>query len=114
MKAFLGGPVVITGAGGHVGALLSRLLADMPNEVRALGRRNNLVEAVRDADAVVHLAGTLQPRKGNSYEQWNVETVRKSVEALAGSSDKRIVFLSCVGSRRVARRLQHGRPTFRE
>jgi NADH dehydrogenase len=66
--------------------------------VRALGRRDNLAEAVRDADALVHLAGTLQPLKGNTYEQANVDTVRKTIEALAGSSVKRIAFLSYVGA----------------
>src|SRR5262249_45861677 len=95
---FLRGPVAITGASGHVGGFLSRRLAEVPNEVRALGRRDNLTEAFRDADAVVHLAGTLQPLKGNTYEQANVETVRKTVEALTGSSVKRIVFLSYVGA----------------
>jgi NADH dehydrogenase len=98
MGTFLNGPVVITGASGHVGSFLSNRLAELPNEVRALGRRDNLVEAVREADAVVHLAGTLQPLKGNSYEQANVETVRETVEALAGSSVKRIGFLSYVGA----------------
>src|SRR5262245_17206779 len=98
MGAFLDGPIVITGSSGHVGGFLSRRLAELPNEVRPLGRRDNLVTAVRDADAVVHLAGTLQPLKGNTYEQANVETARKTVEALAGSSVKRIVLLSYVGA----------------
>jgi len=53
---------------------------------------------MRNADAVVHLAGALQPLKGNTYEQANVETARRTVEALAGSSVKRIVFLSYVGA----------------
>ena len=66
--------------------------------MRALGRRDDLVEAMRNADAVVHLAGTLQPLRGNTYRQANVETVRKTVEALAGSPVKRIVFLSYVGA----------------
>src|SRR5262245_20352130 len=98
MGTLLSGPVAVTGASGHVGGVLSNRLGRFPNEVRALGRRDDLVEAVRDADAVVHLAGTLQPLKGNTYEQANVETVRKTVEALAGSSVKRIVFLSYVGA----------------
>src|SRR5262245_57142342 len=100
MGTLLSGPVAVTGASGHVGGALSNRLGRFPNEVRALGRRDDLVEAVRDADAVVHLAGTLQPLKGNTYEQANVETVRKTVEALAGSSVKRIVFLSYVGADR--------------
>jgi len=98
MSELLSGPVAITGASGHVGGALSRRLGKFPNEVRAPGRRDNLVEAVRNADAVVHLAGTLQPLKGNTYEQANVETARKTVEALAGSSVKRIVLLSYVGA----------------
>jgi len=102
MGAFVSGPVVIVGGSGHVGGFLSGRLAELPNEVRALGRRDNLVEAVRDADAVVHLAGTLQPLKGNSYEQGNVETVRKTIGALAGSSVKRLVFLSYVGADRAS------------
>jgi len=53
---------------------------------------------MRDAEAVIHLAGTLQPLKGNTYQQANVETIRETVEALAGSSVKRIVFLSYVGA----------------
>src|SRR5262245_62907178 len=99
MDTLLSGPVVVTGASGHVGGVFSRRLGECPNEVRAAGRRDNLVEAVRDADAVVHLAGTLQPLRGNTYEQANVETARKTVEALAGSSVKRLVFLSYVGAR---------------
>src|SRR5262245_45337647 len=98
MGTLLSGPVAVTGASGHVGGVFSRRLAELPNEVRALGRRDNLFNAVRDADAVVHLAGTLQPLKGNTYEQANVETVRRTVEALAGSSVKRIAFLSYVGA----------------
>jgi len=98
MGAFLSGPVAITGASGHVGGFLCSRLAELPNEVRALGRRDNLVDAFREADAVVHLAGTLQPLKGNSYEQANVETVRKTIEAFTGSSVKRIAFLSYVGA----------------
>src|SRR5262245_30041453 len=98
MDTLLSGPVAVIGASGHVGGVFSRRLGECPNEVRALGRRDNVVEAVRDADAVVHLAGTLQPLKGNTYEQANVETVRKTVEASAGSSVERIVFLSYVGA----------------
>src|SRR5262245_53981256 len=98
MGTLLSGPVAVTGASGHVGGVFSRRLGELPNEVRALGRRDNLAESLRDADAVVHLAGTLQPLKGNTYEQANVETARETVEALAGSSVERIVFLSYVGA----------------
>ncbi len=98
MGRFLSGPVAVIGASGHVGRVLSGRLTELPNEARMLGRRDNLVDALHDADSVIHLAGTLQPLKGNTYEQANVETVRKTVEALAGSSVRRIVFLSYVGA----------------
>ena len=99
MAALLNGPVAVTGARGHVGGVLSRrLAAEMSNEVRLLGRGDDLAEAFSDADAVIHLAGTLQPLKGNTYEQANVATVRKTVEALPGSAVRRIVFLSYVGA----------------
>jgi len=98
MGTFLSGPVAVTGASGHVGGFLSRLLAERPNELRPLGRHDDLVSALRDADAVVHLAGTLQPLRGNTYQQANVESVRGTIDALEGSSVKRIVFLSYVGA----------------
>ena len=98
MGAFLSGPVAVTGASGHVGGFLSRRLAEQPNELRPLGRHDNVVSALRDADAVVHLAGTLQPLRGNTYEQANVESVRRTIDAVEGSSVKRIVFLSYVGA----------------
>jgi len=98
MATLLSGPIAITGARGHVGRVLSRRLAELPNEVRLLGRGDDLVAAFSDADAVVHLAGTLQPLKRNTYEQANVATVQKTVEALTGSAVRRIVFLSYVGA----------------
>src|SRR5262249_21089406 len=98
MGALLTGPIAVTGARGHVGGVLSRRLAELPNEVRLLGRGDDLVEALSDADAVIHLAGTLQPVRGNTYEQANVATVRKTVEALTGSAVRRIAFLSYVGA----------------
>src|SRR5215813_85318 len=98
MGAFLSGPVAVTGASGHVGGFLTRRLAEQPNELRPLGRHDDVVSALRDADAVVHLAGTLQPLKGNTYEQANVDTVRRTIDAVEGSSVARIVFLSYVGA----------------
>jgi nucleoside-diphosphate-sugar epimerase len=46
---------------------------------------------------VVHLAGTLRP-EGSSIEEANLETVRRTLGAVEGSSVERIVFLSCVGA----------------
>jgi uncharacterized protein YbjT (DUF2867 family) len=92
------GPVVVTGASGHVGRFVRERLAGLPNEVRAVGRDDDLRAALADADAVVHLAGTLQPMHGNSYEAANVATVRRTVTALAGSTAGRVVLLSYVGA----------------
>lgn len=94
----LTGPVAITGASGQVGTALVRRLAGLPNEVRALGRRDDLAAAFRDADSVVHLAGTLRPRRRESYVEANLRTIERTVSALEGSTVERVVFLSYVGA----------------
>jgi NADH dehydrogenase len=90
------GPIVITGASGHVGTALCRRLERDPNEVRPLGRGDDLAAAMRDAVAVVHLAGTLAPVKGDTYDSANLDTARAVVGAVAGSGVQRIVDLSYV------------------
>lgn len=92
------GPVAITGASGHVGRHVQARLARTPNEVRPLGRDADLAGAFRDADAVIHLAGTLRAIGTNTDEAANVGTVRRIVAALAGSAVRRVVYLSCVGA----------------
>jgi NADH dehydrogenase len=95
---WLRGPVAIIGADGHVGTFVQARLTSISNDVRPLGRDDDLAVALEDADAVIHLAGTLQAIGGNTYEEANVETVRRTIEALTGSSVKRVVFLSYVGA----------------
>jgi len=90
------GAIVVTGASGHVGTALVRRLAGEPNEVRPVGRGGDLAAAVRDAAAVVHLAGTLAPVKGDTYASANLDTARAVADAVAGSSVQRIVDLSYV------------------
>ena len=90
----LTGPIAVTGASGHVGTAVQRRLASEPNEVRPLGRDADLAQAFRDADAVVHLAGTLAPAKGDSYETANQGTAKAVAAALPGSSVRRMVDLS--------------------
>lgn len=92
--AHLDGPIVITGSTGQIGRALQKHLTDLPNEVRALDRRSDLGRAVRDAAAVVHLAGTLQPAPGETYVEANLETAQATAAAIARSSVRRIVFLS--------------------
>src|SRR6516164_2964595 len=77
------GPVAVTGATGQVGTALRRRLDQLPNQVRALGRGDDLAAAFGDADAVVHLAGTLQPRKPNTYRSANLDTALATAAALA-------------------------------
>lgn len=92
------GPVAITGADGHVGRALRRRLDGLPNPVRALGRFDDWSAAMRDADAVVHLAGTLQPRRPDTYETANVATAQRCLDAVAGSTTRRLILLSYVGA----------------
>jgi uncharacterized protein YbjT (DUF2867 family) len=78
---------------------LLRRLADQANEVRPLGRDDDLATAFSDADAVVHLAGTLQPRTPNTYRAANLDTALATAAALAGSPAERVVFLSFLTAR---------------
>lgn len=92
------GPIAITGASGQVGRALRRRLEQFSNEVRPLGRGDSLTDAVRDAEVVVHLAGTLRPKPDDGYEDSNTGTVERMLRALERSSVERIVFLSHVGA----------------
>jgi NADH dehydrogenase len=93
------GPVAVTGARGQVGTELARRLAQLPNQVRLVGREDDLGAAFGDADAVVHLAGTLQPRKPNTYRAANLDTALATATALAHSAAQRVVFLSFLTAR---------------
>jgi NADH dehydrogenase len=93
------GPVAVTGARGQVGTALRRRLDQLPNQVRPLGREDDLAAAFGDADAVVHLAGTLQPRKPNTYRAANLDTALATAAALAQSQAQRVVFLSFITAR---------------
>jgi NADH dehydrogenase len=91
--------VAVTGASGQVGAQLRRRLGQLPNQVRPLGREDDLAAAFGEADAVVHLAGTLQPRKPNTYRAANLDTALATAAALARSRAQRVVFLSFLTAR---------------
>lgn len=88
------GPIVVTGASGQVGTALQRRLAGVPNPVRPVGRGDDLAVALQDAEVLVHLAGTLQPRRPNTYRAANLGTAVASAAALTGSGVDRVVFLS--------------------
>ena len=91
--------MAVTGATGQVGTALLRRLDQLPNQARALGREDDLAAAFSDADAVVHLAGTLQPRKPNTYRSANLDTALATATALAQSRAQRVVFLSFITAR---------------
>jgi uncharacterized protein YbjT (DUF2867 family) len=82
-----------------VGSALTTRLDDLPNQVRPLGRGDDLDVAFRDAEVVVHLAGTLQPRKPNTYRAANLDSAVATSLALAGSAVRRVVFLSFLTAR---------------
>ena len=92
------GAIAITGASGQVGTVLRRRLGAFPNDVRPLARHGDLAGAFRDAEVVVHLAGTLRPEPPNTYVEANLRTVKRTVAALEGSSVERVVFLSYLGA----------------
>jgi uncharacterized protein YbjT (DUF2867 family) len=91
--------VAVVGASGQVGTGLRRRLDRLPNQVRPLGREDDLSAAFGDAEAVVHLAGTLQPRKPNTYRTANLDTALATASALAQSRAQRVVFLSFLTAR---------------
>ena len=90
--------VTIVGASGQVGLATRGRLARERVQVRPLGRADDLASAVKDADVVVHLAGTLLPRRPSTYQAANRDTVAATCAALAGSSARRVIFLSFPGA----------------
>jgi NADH dehydrogenase len=89
--------IAITGASGQVGTLLRERL-DGTAEVTPLNHGEDWAAGIAGADAVVHLAGTLQPKGRNTYESANVETSATVAAAARESGSGRIVFLSYVGA----------------
>jgi uncharacterized protein YbjT (DUF2867 family) len=98
MTELRSGPVAVTGASGQVGTLLRKRLAEHGNETRPLNRGDDWTAGIHSAAVVVHLAGTLQPKGGSTYESANVETTRTVASAAAAAGVSRIVFLSYVGA----------------
>jgi NAD(P)H dehydrogenase (quinone) len=90
--------IAITGASGQVGTLLRQRLEEAGTEALPLNRGDDWAAAIARAGAVVHLAGTLQPKGSNTYESANVETSATVAAAARASGLGRIVFLSYVGA----------------
>ena len=120
------GPLLVTGANGHLGRLVLRTLArdadappvravvrseraaaslsDLPGaagrDVRIVDYRDGagLVEAVRGASAAIHLAGILKETRGNRYEDAHERPARALAAACAAAGVPRIVHTSIHGA----------------
>jgi NADH dehydrogenase len=108
------GKVAITGASGQVGrALLSRLAVHPVHTVALVRapvtlRASEVIAgpfdspqasaALKDADLVVHLAGTLWPVGDNSYEEAILRTSEAVADAAGSGKARRLVILSAVGA----------------
>lgn len=114
MGSATGEIIAITGADGQVGRALLERLRNMGVRTTALTRQPVELPATRtvrdpldgeaaraalkEADIIVHLAGTLRPSGRNSYETANVETTRAVVQAVREGKARRILYLSYVGA----------------
>ena len=90
--------IAVTGASGQVGKLVCRRLAETQIEVLPLDHGDDWADAIGKSDAVIHLAGTLQPKGRNSYDSANVQTTATVVAAARESAVRRLIFLSYVGA----------------
>lgn len=63
------------------------------------GNPDSLADAVEGAASVVHLAGALQPRRGERLDDANVATTRSVVSAAGTAGVRRFVYLSAPGAR---------------
>ncbi len=109
--------VVVTGANGQVGKQLLAALQGQCQASIALVRnsielpatevisdwRNSFKarEAISKADAIVHLAGTLKPSRGD-YISANIKTTEAIVSALSNPQTQRVIFLSYVGASEIS------------
>ncbi len=75
-------------------------LDGLPAEVLQVdyGDAGSLAKAVKGAEAVVHLAGALQPRRGERLHEANAGTTRSVVSAARAAGVRRFVYLSAPGA----------------
>ncbi|MGB7719063.1 MAG: NAD-dependent epimerase/dehydratase family protein, partial [Bryobacteraceae bacterium] len=83
--------ISITGASGFIGRHLMKSLAQAGHSPRALSRHAPPAESLREADAVIHLAGEPLAQRWTSeakrrIRESRVMGTRKLVEALGGLS----------------------------
>lgn len=82
------------------GPAQAAVLDGFPVEVRQVdyGKPESLADAVEGAAAVVHLAGALQPRRGERLHEANTQTTRSLVSAARATGVRRFVYLSAPGA----------------
>ena len=90
--------IAVTGARGRLGTELVPALAAEGYEAVALDRGGEWEGPIRSADGIVHLAGGLHTKRGESQVQRNVDVTRKVADALVGSSVGRVVMISYPGA----------------
>jgi dihydroflavonol-4-reductase len=110
--------IAVTGASGHIGVNLCRLLVNEEHTVRALIHKNSagldgilleavqgdlmdpasLSELVQDADVVFHLAGviSIQSKGTKDIFEKNVEGTQNIIEASKNASVKRFIHFSSI------------------
>ncbi len=82
------------------GPAQAAVLDGFPVEVRQVdyGNPESLADAVQGAAAVVHLAGALQPRRGERLHDANTRITRSVVSAAKSAGVSRFVYLSAPGA----------------
>lgn len=89
--------VLVTGANGFIGRNLAVRLGEAGHEVLGLGREDNedvWRKAVRDADAVVHLAGVNRPVDVSEFETGNTSLTQRLCALLAEAGNSAPIILS--------------------
>jgi uncharacterized protein YbjT (DUF2867 family) len=92
-----GTPIAIVGGGGHIGTAVAAQLAAFGHRVQIVEQGDRL-DGLRDADAIVHLAGGLVPDRLHPFTNGNVDTVRAVLEAAGDPRGRRFVFASFPGA----------------
>ena len=82
------------------GPAQAAVLDGLPVKVLQVDYRDGgpLADALKGAAAVVHLAGALQPRRGERLDDANVATTRSVVAAAKTAGIRRFVYLSAPGA----------------
>lgn len=110
--------VVVTGATGYIGGYVCRRLLADGHEVIGLSREPaakplarvrsvkgdvitgaGLADAVKDADALIHLVGVIAEKRGATFQQVHVDGTRNVVAAARAAGVGRLVHMSALGAR---------------